>query len=156
NAANRPAINQGDVFMNEDLFTTNGTGRRQTSFVVDGANGNDSWGRQTIFSNIPRIAVDEMTVLENAFSSEYGATTGGVVNIVTKTGGQHYHGDFLGLWRPDETSANLSGFTVANAANGNQVVADSLGQISGAFSGPIPKMQNTQFFFGGEYTREDR
>ena len=30
NAANRPAINQGDVFMNQNLFTTNGAGRRQT------------------------------------------------------------------------------------------------------------------------------
>src|SRR5947209_10971095 len=49
NAANRPAINQGDVFMNENLFTTSGSGRRQTSWVVDGTNGNDSWGRQTIF-----------------------------------------------------------------------------------------------------------
>src|SRR5580698_10676809 len=44
NAANRQAINQGDVFMNEDMFTTNGAGRRQTWFEIDGANGNDSWG----------------------------------------------------------------------------------------------------------------
>ena len=29
NAANRPAISQGDVFMNQTLFTTNGAGRRQ-------------------------------------------------------------------------------------------------------------------------------
>ena len=62
NAANRPAINQGDVFMNQNLFTTNGSGRRQTSWVVDGATGNDSWGRQTIFSNVPRVAVEEITV----------------------------------------------------------------------------------------------
>jgi hypothetical protein len=48
NAANRPAINQGDVFMNEDLFTTNGAGRRQAWFEVDGATGNDSWGRQAL------------------------------------------------------------------------------------------------------------
>ena len=34
NAANRPAINQGDIFMNQDLFTTNGAGRRQTWFEV--------------------------------------------------------------------------------------------------------------------------
>src|SRR5215475_538034 len=87
NAANRPAINQGDVFMNQNLFTTNGSGRRQTSWVVDGSTGNDSWGRQTIFTNIPLTAVSEMTVLANAFSAEYGATTGGVVNVVTKTGG---------------------------------------------------------------------
>src|SRR4051812_38449326 len=100
NAANRPAINQGDVFINQNLFTTNGSGRRQTSWVVDGTTGNDSWGRQTIFSNVPRVAVEEMTVLENAFSSEFGATTGGVVNIVTKAGGRNYHGDLIGLWRP--------------------------------------------------------
>ena len=57
NAANRPAINQGDVFMNQNLFTTNGSGRRQTSFEIDGSTGNDSWGRQTIFTNIPLAAV---------------------------------------------------------------------------------------------------
>src|ERR1041384_5247463 len=156
NAANRPAINQGDVFMNQNLFTTNGSGRRQTSWVVDGANGNDSWGRQTIFSNIPRVAVEEMTVLENAFSSEFGATTGGVVNVVTRSGGRSYHGDLIGLWRPDDTSAKLSGFTSASASSGNQVVSDSLGQLSASFSGPVPRTQATEFFFGGEYSRENR
>src|ERR1700678_1055682 len=70
NAANRQAINQGDVFMNEDLFTTNGAGRRQTWFEVDGNNGVDAWGRQTIFTNVPLGAVQEMTVLTNAFSAE--------------------------------------------------------------------------------------
>ncbi|HET9183662.1 MAG TPA: TonB-dependent receptor [Candidatus Angelobacter sp.] len=156
NAANRPALNQGDAFMNQNLFTTSGSGRRQTSFVVDGASGNDSWGRQTIFTNIPRVAVQEMTVLENAFSAEYGATTGGVVNVVTRTGGKHYHGDLIGVWRPNDTSAKLSGFTTANASNGNQIVSDSMGQLSAAFSGPIPHTQATEFFFGGEYTRENR
>ena len=86
-AANRPAISQGDIFMNEDLFNTNGAGRRQTWFEVDGANAVDMWGRQTIFSNIPLMAVDEMTVLTNAFSAEYGAGTGSVVNIITRSGG---------------------------------------------------------------------
>ncbi|HEX5432815.1 MAG TPA: TonB-dependent receptor [Candidatus Angelobacter sp.] len=156
NAANRPALNQGDAFMNQNLFTTSGSGRRQTSFVVDGASGNDSWGRQTIFTNIPRVAVQEMTVLENAFAAEYGATTGGVVNVVTRTGGRHYHGDLIGVWRPNDTSAKLSGFTTANASNGNQIVSDSMGQLSAAFSGPIPHTQATEFFFGGEYTRENR
>ena len=32
NSANRPAINQGDAFMNENLFTTSGAGRRQTTY----------------------------------------------------------------------------------------------------------------------------
>src|SRR5215813_5360986 len=156
NAANRPALNQGDVFMNQNLFTTNGSGRRQTSWVVDGSNGNDSWGRQTIFSNVPQTAVQEMTVLETAFSAEYGATPGGVVNIVTKTGTDSYHGDLLGLWRPNDTAARLSGFTAGTATSGNQIVTDSLGQVSASFGGPIPYSPRTHFFFAGEYSRQNR
>ena len=157
NAANRPAINQGDVFMNQNLFTTNGSGRRQTAWVVDGSTGNDSWGRQTIFTNVPLVAVDEMTVLENAFSAEYGATTGGVVNMVTRSGGNNYHGDLLGAWRPNATAAKLSGFTANSATSGNQIVSDSLGQISAAFSGAIPgSAEHTHFFVAGEYSRQNR
>jgi hypothetical protein len=156
NAANRPALNQGDVFMNQNLFTTNGSGRRQTSWIVDGSSANDSWGRQTIFTNVPQSAVQEMTVLENAFSAEYGATTGGVINVVTKTGGQQYHGDLLGLWRPSATAAKLSGFTQSTATSGNQVVTDSLGQVAASFSGPVPYIAVTHFFFAGEYSRQDR
>jgi hypothetical protein len=155
NAANRPAINQGDVFMNQNLFTTNGSGRRQTSWVVDGSTGNDSWGRQTIFTNLPQVSVQEMTVLENAFSAEYGATTGGVVNIVTKTGGNQYHGDVLGLWRPNATAAKLSGFTAASVTSGNQITSDSLGQPGTSFSGPLLS-DRTHFFFAGEYSRQNR
>ena len=156
NAANRPAINQGDVFMNQNLFTTNGSGRRQTAWVVDGITANDSWGRQTIFTNIPRDAVQEMTVLENAFSAEFGATTGGVVNIVTKSGGDAYHGDLFGVWRPSDLDAKLAGFTTANATSGNQIVTDSLGQGGASFSGPIPHTEKTYFYFSGEYSKEDR
>jgi Carboxypeptidase regulatory-like domain len=156
NAANRPAINQGDVFMNQDLFTTNGSGRRQTAWVVDGITANDSWGRQTIFTNVPRDAVQEMTVLENAFSAEFGATTGGVVNMVTKSGGDAYHGDLFGVWRPSDLGAKLSGFTSTSATSGNQVVTDSLGQLGASFSGPVPHAEKTYFYFSGEYSREDR
>lgn len=157
NAANRPALNQGDVFMNQNLFTTNGSGRRQTAWVVDGGTGNDSWGRQTIFTTLPEVAVQDMTVLENAFSAEYGATTGGVVNMTTRSGGNKLHGDLLALWRPSDTAAKLSGFTAANATSGNQIVTDSLGQLDASLSGPVPGTANrTHFFLAGEYSRQDR
>ena len=153
-AANRPAINQGDAFMNQNLFTTNGSGRRQAWFEVDGATGSDSWGRQTIFNNIPLAAVQEMTVLVNAFSAEYGASTGGVVNIVTKSGGNQFHGELMELWRPEATSAALSGFTAANATSGNQLTGDRLAQSALALSGPLGK--RTYYFAAGEFSREDR
>ncbi|MGC2658180.1 MAG: TonB-dependent receptor [Bryobacteraceae bacterium] len=156
NAANRPAINQGDVFMNEDLFTTNGAGRRQTWFEIDGATGNDAWGRQTLFTNIPLAAVQEMTILVNDFSAEYGGSTGSAVNIVTKSGGNIFHGEALGLWRPSAPEARLSGFTAANAASGNDITNDRLGQGALSLSGPIGSGQRTQIFAAGEYSVEDR
>jgi Outer membrane receptor for ferrienterochelin and colicins len=94
--------------------------------------------------------------MENAFSAEYGATTGGVVNIVTKSGGSELHGDLLGLWRPSDTAAKLSGFTNNSATSGNQVVSDSLGQLAASLSGPLARDGKTHFFFAGEYSRQNR
>src|SRR5215469_951539 len=157
NAANHPAINQGDVFTNQFLITTNGAGRRQTLFELDGSNGIDMWGRQTIFSSVPLDGVQEMTVLTNAFSAEYGSTTGGVVNVVTRSGGNQFHADLVGVWRPSQTSAKLSGFTnTTNVSSGNQVSSDKLGQGAASLSGPIGGRNKTHFFASGEYSSQDR
>ncbi len=156
NAANRQAINQGDIFMNQDLFTTNGGGRRQQSFVIDGANGNDSWGRQTIFTNVPMDAVQEMTVLSNSFSAEYGYSVGSVVNIVTKSGGDKLHGGVLELYRPGGLGAQLEGFNASNATSGNQITSDQLNQTAATLGGKLLKNDPTHFFFAGEFSQQRR
>ncbi|HKE21136.1 MAG TPA: TonB-dependent receptor [Bryobacteraceae bacterium] len=154
NAANRPAINQGDVFMNENLFTTNGAGRRQTWFEADGSTDNDSWGRQTTFSNIPLAAVQEMDILTNSFTAEYGGSTGSAVNIITKSGGRNFHGEGLYAGRPSASEAALSGFTTADATSGNDLTNDTLDQIGLSLSGPLGA--RTEFFASGEYSLENR
>ena len=154
NAANRPAINQGDVFLGQNLFNTNGAGRRQAWFEVDGANAIDMWGRQTIFNNVPMMAIGEMTVLTNAFATEYGAGGGGVENIVTRSGGDSLHGELLELWRPAATGAALSGFTSSNASSGNQLTGDVFAQSAASLSGPLILSSKTHFFLAGEWNRE--
>jgi len=156
NSANRPAINQGDIFTNQNLFTTNGAGRRQTGFEVDGGAGADSWGRQTIFTSVPLSAVAEMTVLTNSFSVEYGGSAGSAVNIVTRSGGNRLRGEIQEAWRPAATGAALSGFTSGNAANGNDVTSDTLGQTGISLGGPLGTDKRTHFFAAGEFTRENR
>ena len=69
-------------------------------------------------------------MLSNSFSAEYGATTGAVINVVTRGGSNQFHGEALELWRPSATEAALSGFTSANATSGNQITSDTLGQSS--------------------------
>ncbi len=156
NSANRPAINQGDIFTNQNLFTTNGAGRRQTGFEVDGAADTDSWGRQTIFTSVPLPAVQEMTVLVNSFSAEYGGSTGSAVNIVTRTGGNALRGQLLEIWRPAGTEAALSGFNAITAASGNDLTSNTLGQTDLSLGGPLGTNNRTQFFTAGEFIREDR
>ncbi len=141
--------------MNQVLITTNGAGRRQAWFEIDGANSIDMWGRQTVFTNLPLMAVGEMAVLTNAFTPDYGGGPGSVVNIVTRSGSNDFHGQFLELWRPAETEASLSGFTTTNAASGNDITSDTLGQTALAISGPLLS-QKTHFFLAGEWNREAR
>lgn len=156
NAANRPAINQGDIFMNQNLFTANGTGRRQTWFEVDGSNGNDMWGRQTIFTNVPLDAVSQITILDSAFAADYGLGEGAVVNLVTRTGGSQFHGDLLGLWRPSGPESSLSGFSTSTATSGNDITRDTLDQGAATAGGPITHDHRTSFLASGEYSNQDR
>jgi len=153
-SANLPAINQGDIFMNQFLFTTNGAGRRQALFVMDGANAIDLWGRQTIFTNLPLMALDQMTILTNSFSAEYGASTGSVVNVVTRSGGDRLHGQLLELWRPMGAQAHLAGFTSSNATTGDELTSDVFGQTAASLSGSFSGSHGLHYFAAAEFNRE--
>ena len=142
----RPARGTGDLFLGNTLFVIEGGGRRQTSYVVDGATADDAWGRQTIFSNIPLAAIQEVTVLTNAFSAEYGRNTGGVVNVNTLTGTNAFHGELLQLYRPD-------GIEARNPL-AIRTTEDTLSQTSGMFAGPIVP-DKLHFLLAGEHNRQN-
>lgn len=135
NSAVRPARGTGDLFLNNFLYVINGGGRRQTTYAIDGSTGDDAWGRQTIFTNVPLSAIHELTVLTNAFSSEYGRTTGSAINVVTQSGTNDLRGDVVLLSRP--------------------AGSDALRQLSGAISGPIVA-DRTHFLVAGEYNGQQR
>ncbi len=156
NAANRPAINQGDVFMNQMMFTANGTGRRQTWFEVDGANGNDMWGRQTIFTNVPLDAVREMTVLDNAFAADYGFGEGAVVNVVTRAGTRDFHGDVLGLVAAIGAGGGAVGIHGAECVERERHYARHAGPGGGDALGTADAVGADGVSGVGEYSYQDR
>jgi outer membrane receptor for ferrienterochelin and colicin len=143
----RPARGTGDLFINNTLFVIDGGGRRQTTFTVDGGTADDAWGRQAIFTNVPLAAIQELTVLTNAFSAEYGRTTGAAINIVTRSGTNDFHGDLTAVSRP--------GGPQADAPVTGQKARDVLKQGSGFFSGPLVR-DKAYWAFGGEYSDQDR
>ncbi|HEX8500679.1 MAG TPA: TonB-dependent receptor [Pyrinomonadaceae bacterium] len=168
NAAFRQAKGTGDLFVNATYFVTGVGGRRQTTVLLDGGNNDEGWGRQTAIATVPLGAIQEVTVLSNAFSSEYGWTSGPALNIVTKSGTNEPHGEGILLVRPGGWQAgtfSTKGFcppsvpscvTPATLRAINPVdIPDALQQISGSIGGPVVR-DKTFFFATADYTRQDR
>ena len=168
NSAFRQAKGTGDLFVNQTYFVTGAGSRRTTTTTLDGANNDEAWGRQTMIATVPLGAVQEMTVLSNAFSSEFGWTAGPALNIVTKSGTNGVHGEALYMGRPGDMQAktfstkNFCAPSVPTCVTPGTLtsispvdVPDSLSQFSGSFGGPLVK-DKTFFFVTGDYTRQDR
>ncbi len=168
NSAFRQAKGTGDLFVNQTYFVTGAGSRRTTTVTLDGANNDEAWGRQTAIATVPLGAVQEMTVLANAFSSEFGWTAGPALNIVTKSGTNSLHGEGLFMSRPGGMQAKTFAttnfcppsvpscvapptLTAINPAD----IPDALSQVSGSIGGPIVK-DKTFFFATADYTWQDR
>ena len=168
NSAFRQAKGTGDLFVNATYFVTGVGGRRQTTVTLDGANNDEGWGRQTAIATVPIGAIQEMNVLSNAFSSEFGWTSGPALNIVTKSGTNDFHGEGLVMFRPGDWQAetfstkNFCPPSVPTCVTPSTLQAinpvdipDELSQVSGSIGGPVIK-DKTFFFATADYTRQNR
>jgi hypothetical protein len=168
NSAFRQGKGTGDLFVNQTYFITGAGSRRTTTFTLDGASNDEGWGRQTAVATIPLGAIQEIAVISNAFSAEYGWTAGPALNIVTKSGTNDVHGEGLFLARPGDWQADsfsTKGFcpksvptcvTPSTLQSISPVdIPDALQQYSATIGGPIVK--DRTFFFGtADYTRQNR
>lgn len=168
NSAFRQGKGTGDLFVNATYFITAAGSRRTTTFMLDGASNDEAWGRQTMQATVPIGAVQEVSVLANAFSSEYGWTSGPAMNIVTKTGTNTLHGEALVLGRPGAWQAkafSTDGFcppSTASCVTPSTLEAinpadapDALAQFSVSGGGPI-RHDRTFYFLSADSTRQDR
>ena len=83
-------------------------------------------------------AVQEFQVVGAGASAEFGRSSGGFVNVVTKSGSNDFHGSAFGYYRPSSWSANLADGTVPKDSTKN-----NLGLSVG---GPV--LKDSLFFFG--------
>src|SRR4029078_10108825 len=86
--------------VNATYFVTGVGSRRATTFTLDAASSEEGWGRQTAIATVPLGAIQEINVLSNAFSSEFGWTSGPALTITTQCGTNEFHGEGLVLLRP--------------------------------------------------------
>ena len=167
-AAFRPGKGTGDLFTNQTYFVTGAGSRRTVAYVLDGADDDEAWGRQIMLTTVPVGAVQEVSMLTNAFSAEYGWTAGPALNIVTKSGTNNFDGEALYLGRPgngEAKSFSTSGFcpsSVPSCVTPSTLQAilpvdipDKLNQFSGTLGGPIVK-DKMFFFVSADHTAQDR
>jgi hypothetical protein len=120
-------------------ISTNGTRQNQVSYRLDGAENIDNLSNVNAPFPAPD-ALQEFSVQTSNYSAEFGQNAGGVVNVVTKSGTNSFHGDAYGFLRN----------AVFNARNFFAPQRDPLkrGQFGGSAGGPIVKDKT---FFFAEY-----
>jgi hypothetical protein len=156
-------------------ISVNGARSAQNTYTVDGADITDRGSNITIQAYPSVDSIAEFVVLRSMFLAESGRSGGGQVNVVTKSGGDQFHGSIFEFHRSEKLNANdfLSN-TVSNPAFGR----DSNGKANrapfkynnfgGTIGGPIyiplfgeggagvKRLKKTFFFFSEEQRRDLR
>ncbi len=130
-----------DLFYGSDrpgVVTVNGGRGRANNYSVNGGEAND------LFVNLPAVepspdSIEEFRVITNSFDAEYGRNSGAVVNVVTKSGTNQFHGSTYEFFRNTVLNAHPFTFTPAPKPAFNQ------NQFGGTLGGPIKK--DKSFFF---------
>ena len=121
------------------------SGQRARSNLVN-VDGTDAIDNSTngVRSTVSQEAVQEFQIISNSYAAEYGRASGGVVNIITRSGSNDFHGDAYGYIRDRNFQATNPFSNVKNPAYTRT-------QAGIAFGGPLKKDQ-TWFYFAYELT----
>jgi len=122
------------------------SGQRARSNLVnvDGADATDN-STNGVRSTVSQEAVQEFQIITNSYAPEYGRAAGGIVNIITRSGSNEFHGDVYGYLRNGDFQATNPFSTVPHPAYTRV-------QAGAAFGGPIKK-DKTYYYFAYEITR---
>ena len=117
-------------------FSINGQRESANGFYLNGASVQEAIGQQAgIIPNLDSIA--EFRIITSNADAEYGGFSGGVVNVITKSGGNEFHGSGFEFLR--NTDLDARGFFSPERSAFQQ------NQFGGTLGGPIRK--NKLFFF---------
>ncbi|HET6180311.1 MAG TPA: TonB-dependent receptor [Candidatus Sulfotelmatobacter sp.] len=124
----------------------NMSGQRARSNLVnvDGTDATDN-SVNGVRSTVSQEAVQEFQIITNNYAAEYGRASGGVVNIITRSGSNDFHGDVYGYLRNRDFQAVNPFSTVPNPAYTRV-------QAGAAFGGALKK-DKTFYYFSYEVTR---
>ncbi len=118
-----------------------GSSGPENNYILDGVNTTDpAFGGSG--ANLPFEFVQEVEIKTGAYGAEYGKSTGGIFNVITKSGGNEFHGDLFGYGTTKGLVRAVKNFSfTGSSANGFSET-----DIGGDIGGPIVK--DKLWFFG--------
>ena len=132
-----------------------GARARGNMVSVDGADAVDN-SVNGIRSTVSQEAVQEFQMILSNYNAEYGRASGGVVNIVTKSGSNDFHGDVFGYLRNKAFQARNPFSGEVNAAGDLVPVKQAYTRAQAGFTaGGALKKDKTFFFLSYEYTHRE-
>jgi hypothetical protein len=137
-------------------FNINGSRSQDNLISYDGSVGIRTRSNGTSIGSADLDSVQEVQILTANFSAEYGRAGGGQIRIITKSGGQQFHGALFENLRNSALNAN----TWTNRRAGVAIPSEKFNQFGYNINGPvyIPGKWNTDksklfFYWGQEYVR---
>ena len=143
-----PAPNSG--------LSIGGARARGTAVSVDGADAVDN-SINAIRSTLSQEGIQEFQLILSNYNAEYGRASGGVINIVSKSGSNDFHGDVFGFLRNKAFQARNPFSGQINPVTGTLdpvKQAYTRTQSGLTFGGPLKK-DKTFFFLSYEYTQRE-
>jgi hypothetical protein len=131
------------AFSNGVNFAVNGARLRSNNIMLDGQDSNDPsvTGRQQPINNTD--IVQEVRLITNQFSAEYGRAAGSVMNVITKSGTNQFRGS--AFWFHNDNSLNARTNLDKNA---KRTKAPSFNENQQGFTLGGPIWRDKTFFFG--------
>jgi hypothetical protein len=147
------AQSNADVYNNEFGVGMNANGARTESnnFMVDSATVSSSQRNGVANINPNSESVEEVRVLVNNFSAEYGRNGSVLVNVITKSGANDFHGS-VGAYYTNDSLQSKNYFQ--KATPNFEVPEFGRKEFSWGLGGPIRK-EKTFFFVSGDVLRSD-
>jgi outer membrane receptor protein involved in Fe transport len=121
-------------------YNINGLRSAGTNILLDGAANNDEF-TASVGQTVPLDSVQEINILTNNFTAEYGRASAGVVNVTTKSGTNDFHGTAYEFGRYSALATN----TFDNNARGIAKPGFTRNQFGYSVGGPVKK--DKLFFF---------
>lgn len=125
------------------VYAVNGSSGRNTNTTVNGVDNKDNTVGGAVMQ-LPLEAVQEFNISPNRFSAVNGRSEGAALNVVTKSGGNQYHGSLYGFFRTQDFQTNNY---FAEHSDPPQPKPDySRQQYGGSFGGRIRRDKDFGFF----------